>query len=100
MVMGYGLSHAEKDSSDPTIAGFVGSTQQGPVGYKNYVDVQHPQLNIVAKDVIKRAMASLLSKYRDVNNNALPERLIIYRGGGSEGSFQIILKNEFVGKLK
>jgi eukaryotic translation initiation factor 2C len=98
MLIGISLSHAEKDSSDPSIAGFVGTTLQGGVGYKNFIDVQHPGLNIVAKEVIRRAMESLLSKYRDINNGALPEKLIIYRNGGSEGSYQAILKNEFMGK--
>ena len=98
MLIGISLSHAERDSSDPSIAGFVGTTLQGGVGYKNYVDVQHPGLHIVAKEVLRRAMESLLSKYRDINNGALPEKLIIYRNGGSEGSYQAIMKNEFLGK--
>ena len=49
---------------------------------------------------MKEGFTRLIRHFREINGGVLPEKIIWYRGGGSTGLFQSILKNEVGGKLQ
>jgi eukaryotic translation initiation factor 2C len=100
MIVGVSISHAEPESTDPSLVGFVGSTAQGGTQYVNYVHHQDPRLAIIHYQTFKAALQFLIGQFIARNGGAKPEKIIFYRGGASEGATQAILKNELADGIR
>ncbi|KAK9837636.1 hypothetical protein WJX74_001800 [Apatococcus lobatus] len=89
MVLGADVTHPMGFSeSEPSIAAVVGSMDRYLSRYAAEVQLQPHRLEIIQG--LRQAVAKLLVAWRSTNGNRLPERLIFYRDGVSEGQFRSV----------
>lgn len=79
------------DKSNPSIAAVVASKDSYPMLYNAEVRVQKNRQEIIEK--MQEMVKILLKKFRK-STGAIPEKIIFYRDGVSEGQFQDVLINE------
>jgi eukaryotic translation initiation factor 2C len=79
------------DKSTPSIAAVVASKDSYPTLYNAEVRVQTHCQQIIAD--LKEMVKILLRKFR-ASSRAIPEKIIFYRDGVSEGQFRDVLMNE------
>ena len=76
------------DKSNPSIAAVVGSKDSHPTLYNAEVRVQKHSQEIIQE--LQEMVKILLKKFR-ASSGAIPERIIFYRDGVSEGQFRDVL---------
>lgn len=91
MVLGADVTHPGGDSLEPSIAGVVGSTNEYGGGYGAEFSVQPGRQEIISD--LHHMVKELLIKFAQ-RNNALPDKLIFYRDGVSEGQFPDVVAKE------
>ena len=82
---------AAGDRANPSIAAVVASKDTYPTLYNAEVRVQTHRQEMIAD--LKEMVKTLLKKFR-ASTRAIPERIIFYRDGVSEGQFRDVLINE------
>lgn len=91
MVLGADVTHPGGDSLEPSIAAVVGSTNEYGGGYCAEFSVQPGRQEIISD--MNHMVKDLLIKFAQ-RNGCLPERLIFYRDGVSEGQFPDVVAKE------
>ncbi|GMH36578.1 hypothetical protein BSKO_04446 [Bryopsis sp. KO-2023] len=94
MVIGADVTHPQSNQSqEPSVAALVGSTDVGATTYACRVEVMPGRTEIISnfKENIKSLIDGFLSAHK-----RLPEALIYYRDGVDEGSFGVVLEQEFM----
>jgi eukaryotic translation initiation factor 2C len=117
MVVGADVTHPSPLSAEgtPSVASVVASVDKDFVQYPASLSIQQPDQNKEAKEVrficsrdisnlilmdfgqmiedMKEMMIERLQLYKK-KNKALPQRVIFYRDGVSEGQFDLVLQHE------
>lgn len=94
MVVGIDVTHPSPGSKDeaPSVAAIVASVDkylgQWPADFKT----QEGRKEMV--DALEGMVLSRLTLWQKHNKNNLPENILIYRDGVSEGQYQLVLENE------
>ncbi|EFP83869.2 uncharacterized protein PGTG_09582 [Puccinia graminis f. sp. tritici CRL 75-36-700-3] len=91
MVMGADVTHPGRDSLEPSIAAVVGSTNRYGSCYAAEFSVQPGRQEIISD--LHIMVKQLLIKFYQ-HNRLLPENLIFYRDGVSEGQFPDVVAKE------
>ncbi|KAH9445098.1 hypothetical protein MJO28_012811 [Puccinia striiformis f. sp. tritici] len=91
MVLGADVTHPGGDSLEPSIAAVVGSTNEHGGGYGAEFSVQPGRQEIISD--LHHMVKELLIKFAQ-RNHALPDKLIFYRDGVSEGQFPDVVAKE------
>ncbi|KAA1064416.1 hypothetical protein PGT21_002123 [Puccinia graminis f. sp. tritici] len=91
MVLGADVTHPGGDSLEPSIAAVVGSTNEFGSGYGAEFSVQPGRQEIISD--LHHMVKELLIKFAQRNSN-LPDKLIFYRDGVSEGQFPDVVAKE------
>lgn len=95
MVVGGDLTHPPKMDEDMyTLASLVGSMDLDSGRYIARIEPNPAKVDII--DNIQSMMGELLDKYFELNGE-LPEAIVYYRDGVSEGQFQEVLQMEYSG---
>lgn len=97
MLLGGDISHAtpaqlRSPSPPPSLAALVGTWDKECTAYSAVASAQESTLAMI-NDVVPM-FKELIRRYRERNDNLLPQRLIYYRDGVSESEFQAILDQE------
>nr|BCS90542.1 piwi protein [Cladonema pacificum] len=90
MVVGFDVYH-DSLSKGKSIGGFVASTNKYATRYYSTITQQTSHMEIC--DQLKVCMTSALKKYHEINN-ALPERIIVYRDGVGDGQVRQVFEHE------
>jgi eukaryotic translation initiation factor 2C len=93
MVVGIDVTHPSPGSANsaPSVAGMVASMDKDLAQWPAVLTVQEGRKEMVAKlDDMLLSRLKLWVK----TNKTLPENIIVYRDGVSEGQFQLVLDNE------
>jgi len=91
MVLGADVTHPSGDSLEPSIAAVVGSTNEFGSGYAAEFSVQPGRQEIISD--LNHMVKAILIKFAQ-RNKALPDKLIFYRDGVSEGQFPDVVAKE------
>lgn len=91
MVLGADVTHPGGDSLEPSIAAVVGSTNEFGCGYAAEFSVQPGRQEIISD--LHHMVKAILIKFAQ-RNKALPDKLIFYRDGVSEGQFPDVVAKE------
>ena len=92
MLVGIDTSHTEPGSNKMSVAAVVGSLNGQASQYAAHISAQAPRVEMVA--ALTEAMFSLLSTFKSKNQGRMPEHIIVYRDGVSEGQFEEVLDKE------
>lgn len=94
MVVGLDVTHPSPDSKSqaPSIAGMVASVDRFLGQWPAVLRVQEARKEMVTD--LSTMLESRLVLWRKRNQNALPENIIVYRDGVSEGQYQLVLDQE------
>lgn len=92
MLLGIDVSHPEPGSDKPSMAAIVGSVDGRLNQYCAYMSAQASRKEMVS--ALEEAVTCLLEVFKKRNNGRLPETLVIYRDGVSEGQFDEVLLRE------
>lgn len=93
MVVGLDVTHPSPGSSSkaPSVAGIVASIDSTLAQWPADIRIQEARQEMVSElDALMKSRLILWSKH----NNSLPENIIVYRDGISEGQYQITLEQE------
>ena len=94
MVIGADVTHPSNDrSAVSSVAALVGSYDADCSKYIASVRVQVKEKAEMIKDLDQMAV-ELLSKYKSENNGQLPDHVLIFRDGVSDGQFDQLLHQE------
>ena len=85
MLVGIDVSHGETSSSTESVAAVVASMDGRAGHYAGYVSMQSMNQEMVAG--LEDAMVSLLATFKGKNEGKMPETILVYRDGVSEGQF-------------
>ncbi|GAA5863732.1 hypothetical protein JCM3774_001234 [Rhodotorula dairenensis] len=91
MVCGGDVSHASPGSPNPSVAAVVGSMDPTASVYGSAITVQPSRLELIAR--LEEMMLKLLRQFYE-RNRVLPERILFFRDGISEGQFSHIIAGE------
>jgi len=95
MVVGLDVTHPSPGSAEnaPSVAGIVASIDKSLAQWPAAISVQTGRQEMVSglKDLLKSRLRLWKEKGR---NTQLPENILIYRDGVSEGQYDIVLDNE------
>lgn len=91
MVLGADVTHPGGDGLEPSVAAVVGSTNEFAGAYAAEFSVQPGRQEIISD--LHLMVRELLIKFAQ-RNGALPDRLIFYRDGVSEGQFPEVVGRE------
>ena len=91
MVVGLSMTHPDPGSDKPTIVSAVFSCDSAVSKYVAEHRLQRSKFGIVS-DLKNIMVAGLMQFYRSCRLK--PEKIVVYRGGGSEGELQQIAKYE------
>lgn len=94
MIIGLDVTHPSPGSSEgaPSVAGIVASVDVKLGQWPAAISVQTGRQEMVAG--LKEMVKSRLVLWRLRGNRELPENLLVYRDGVSEGQYQIVIDNE------
>jgi eukaryotic translation initiation factor 2C len=97
MFVGIDTSHPSVGSADdaPTIAAVVANYHDNCVQWPASIRRQQGKKEIVAD--MKQMMKERLAKWKAMNGQRDPQRIVVYRDGVSEGQYQEVLRTELVG---
>ncbi|XP_028968806.1 protein argonaute-3 [Galendromus occidentalis] len=103
LIIGMDVNHGQAKARDghvkmPSTVGIVGTRNRNATLYNAYMRAQAKPPNSADKEVIqpqilKTAMDKLLRGFRE-GSNAIPQRIIVYRDGVSNGQFNAVLDKE------
>lgn len=91
MIVGADVTHPAPFSNEPSIAGIVASTDPHGARYISSTRIQSSRQEDIAD--LKGMMVGLLTRFKE-KTKTLPERVIFYRDGVSEGQFEIVRDQE------
>eukprot|EP01035_Chromulina_nebulosa_P016898 gene16898-22387_t len=92
MLVGMDVSHPEIGSKKESIAAIVASMDNKLSQYAAFISAQNPRQEIIS--AVEEGMKALLTTYKSRNNGAMPQTIIVYRDGVSDGQFSQITDNE------
>ncbi|KAI9759043.1 MAG: hypothetical protein M4579_002632 [Chaenotheca gracillima] len=94
MVVGIDVTHPSPDSSEsaPSIAGVVASVDNVYAQWPATVRIQEGRKEMVTE--LEEMIISRLQLWKTHNSGKLPERILVYRDGVSEGQYPIVLLQE------
>ena len=94
MVVGLDVTHPSPGSSPnaPSVAGIVASVDSTLAQWPAAIRIQASKQEMVS--ALDELLKSRLKLWRGRNNNALPENILVYRDGISEGQYKITLEKE------
>lgn len=94
MVVGIDVTHPSPGSTStaPSVAAVVASIDSRMAQWPAELRIQTGGQEMVA--ALEDLLRGRLQHWRKKNNNALPQNIIIYRDGVSEGQYQLVLENE------
>ncbi|KAK0448305.1 Piwi domain-containing protein [Desarmillaria tabescens] len=92
MIIGADVSHAAPGSMAPSVASVVASTDLYGAQYTARMAIQRPRQEIIEN--LESMVTSCLEVFYKKNQGQLPQRLIFYRDGVSEGEFEIVRREE------
>lgn len=93
MIVGIDVTHASPGSFEPSIAGVVASIDKDLAQWPAELRAQETSREEMVED-LEGLLVSRLRVWQKHNNNALPENIIVYRDGVSEGQYQTVLDKE------
>ena len=93
MFMGIDVSHPEGHGDAPSISAVVGSMDRYGMQYACKIYIQDRDRSEIV-DKVHQATLDLMNTFKARNNGVLPEQIIVYRDGVSEGQFQEMLESE------
>jgi eukaryotic translation initiation factor 2C len=92
MFVGIDVSHPEIGSMADSVAAVVGTVDRNFKDYAAHISLQRAsRIEMVSE--LQDAMVSLLGTFRQ-KNGAMPETIVIFRDGVSDGQFDIVLEKE------
>jgi len=91
MLVGIDVSHPEPGADRASMAAVVGSVDRSATKYVAHISAQNSRQEMVAD--LTTAMGCLLSSFKQ-RNKALPETIVVYRDGVSEGQYAAVLRDE------
>lgn len=93
MIVGLDVTHPSPGSADdaPSVAGIVASMDRQLAQWPAAISVQTGRQEMVSglKDMVKSRLQLWVQK-----NRSLPENILVYRDGVSEGQYKIVLEQE------
>ncbi|KAJ7084016.1 argonaute-like protein [Mycena belliarum] len=94
MLVGIDVTHPGPGSvkGSPSIAAVVASVDRYYAQYPASMEIQETKKEMVTN--LEGMMTARLQLYRTKNNGALPDRVLVYRDGVSEGQFYIVIAEE------
>ncbi|KAI9662217.1 MAG: hypothetical protein M1821_008383 [Bathelium mastoideum] len=94
MIVGIDVTHPSpgSDSSAPSVAAMVASTSKDLGQFPAVICAQTGRQEMVAD--LSMMIKTRLSLWRKHNSNRLPENILVYRDGVSEGQYPIVLEKE------
>jgi eukaryotic translation initiation factor 2C len=92
MLVGLDVSHPEKGMERPSMAAVVASMDGRLNQYAAHLSAQTAGQEMIG--ALEDAMCSLFDVFKARNGNRMPEHIIVYRDGVSEGQFPIVLEKE------
>lgn len=94
MVVGLDVTHPQpgSKSDSPSVAGIVASVDVNLIQWPGHLRVQQRRLEIVSD--LKNMFVSRLQLWKKNNRGHLPENIIVFRDGVSEGQYKIVLDQE------
>ncbi|KAI9888112.1 MAG: hypothetical protein M1823_000047 [Watsoniomyces obsoletus] len=94
MIVGIDVTHPSPDSRKgaPSVAGVVASINDRYAQWPASVRVQTGRQEMVGE--LAQMMVERLRAYQKNNMQALPQNIVVYRDGVSEGQYQIVLNEE------
>ncbi|POY69894.1 hypothetical protein BMF94_7105, partial [Rhodotorula taiwanensis] len=91
MVCGGDVSHASPGSPNPSVAAVVGTLDPTASIYGTAITVQPSRLELIAR--LEEMMLKLLKQFWE-RNGCLPEQILFFRDGISEGQFSHVIAGE------
>lgn len=94
MVVGLDVTHPSPGSKEgaPSVAGMVASISPNLAQWPAVIKIQEPRKEMVSE--IGFMFRTRLILWKDHNQGRLPENVLIYRDGVSEGQYQLVIENE------
>jgi hypothetical protein len=92
MLVGIDVSHAEPGSDRQSMAAVVASMDGSNTQYIAHLSAQSARTEMVF--ALRDAMVSLLNAFKHRNNGKLPEHIVVFRDGVSDGQFREVVSNE------
>ena len=95
MVVGIDVTHPSPGSASnaPSVAGMVASIDRGLGQWPAILRIQEKARQEMVSD-LGEMLISRLRLWQKHNNNALPENILVYRDGVSEGQYKLVLNKE------
>lgn len=95
MVVGIDVTHPSPGSSSnaPSVAGMVASINKGLGQWPAILRIQDEARQEMVSD-LGEMLITRLRLWQKHNSNALPENILVYRDGVSEGQYQLVLDKE------
>lgn len=92
MLVGIDVSHPEPGSMKPSMAAVVGTVDGTATKYVAHMSAQGNRVEMVS--ALTEAMGCLFASFRERNRGRMPETVVVYRDGVSEGQYDAVLQNE------
>jgi eukaryotic translation initiation factor 2C len=92
MLVGIDVSHPEPGMIRDSMAAVVGSMDGSATKYVAHISSQAGRQEMVG--ALVEAMGCLFTAFRARNSNRMPETVIVYRDGVSEGQYDQVLQHE------
>ncbi|KAF8128683.1 Piwi domain-containing protein [Boletus edulis] len=94
MIVGMDVTHPSPGSAvgTPSIAAVVASVDNSYAQYPASLEIQESKKEMITN--LKKMMVDRLTFFQKKNNGKLPERILVYRDGVSEGQFNIVREEE------
>ncbi|XP_054163596.1 protein argonaute-1-like [Oppia nitens] len=100
MIVGADVNHpAPADKVSLSIAAVVGSFDNEFTKFYTTISMQPKSREEMIRN-LDQMLLKLLNNYKTKNNNSLPQSIVFYRDGVSEGQFQHVIDNEYPLLLK
>ncbi|KAK0452966.1 argonaute-like protein [Desarmillaria tabescens] len=100
MMVGIDVTHPTPGTrfGTPSIAAVVASVDDDFVQFPASMRIQRPDANRHSKEVVEELQHMLLERLLayEKKNKALPERILVFRDGVSEGQYDIVIREELV----
>ncbi|KAI6096159.1 ribonuclease H-like domain-containing protein [Pisolithus croceorrhizus] len=95
MIVGMDVTHPGPGSAKgtPSIPAVVASIDNQYAQYPGCLEIQETKKEMITK--LKDMMISRLEVFKNRNKGKLPDRVLVYRDGVSEGQFNIVLEEEY-----
>jgi len=92
MLMGLDVSHPEPGSENPSVAAVVASLDNHASQYAAHLSSQNSRQEMI--NGLDDAVMVLLKAFKDRNGGKMPETILAFRDGVSEGQFMQVINDE------